>query len=150
MDGMIPLLAGAVSTVIFAGGTLPMLVKAARTKDLSSYSLGNIVLSNLGNVIQSIYVFHLPAGPMWVLHTFYLLSTALMLFWYLRYTPSPVLGRRPGLVGSPAAARPARASVPGTAVRLHAPRGGDMTSELGSDLGPERVETVASAAVSVA
>ena len=52
MDGMIPLLAGAVSTVIFAGGTLPMLVKAARTKDLSSYSLGNIVLSNLGNVIQ--------------------------------------------------------------------------------------------------
>ena len=90
MDGMIPLLAGAVSTVIFAGGTLPMLVKAARTKDLSSYSLGNIVLSNLGNVIQSIYVFHLPAGPMWVLHTFYLVSTALMLFWYLRYTiPHP-------------------------------------------------------------
>jgi len=91
MDGMIPVLAGAVSTVIFAGGTLPMLVKAARTKDLSSYSLGNIVLSNLGNVIQSIYVFDLPAGPMWVLHTFYLLSTALMLFWYLRYTPSPVV-----------------------------------------------------------
>jgi hypothetical protein len=99
MDGLIPVLAGAVSTVIFAGGTLPMLVKAARTKDLSSYSLGNIVLSNLGNVIQSIYVFDLPAGPMWVLHTFYLLSTALMLFWYLRYTPSPVLGRRSGAGG---------------------------------------------------
>ena len=42
MDGMIPVLAGAVSTVIFAGGTLPMLVKAARTKDLSSYSLGTL------------------------------------------------------------------------------------------------------------
>lgn len=79
--------------------------KAARTKDLSSYSLGNIVLGNLGNVIQSIYVFHLPAGPMWVLHTFYLLSTALMLFWYLRYTQSPILGRRPGLVRSPDATR---------------------------------------------
>ena len=116
MDGMIPLLAGAISTVIFAGGTLPMLVKAARTKDLSSYSLGNIGLSNLGNVIQSIYVFHLPAGPMWVLHTFYLVSTALMLFWYLRYTPSPILGRRQGLVGLPAAARPARASVLGRPV----------------------------------
>jgi len=101
MDGMIPVLAGAVSTVIFAGGTLPMLVKAARTKDLSSYSLGNIGLSNLGNVIHSIYVFHLPAGPIWVLHTFYLLSTALMLIWYLRYTRSPILGRRPGLVRSP-------------------------------------------------
>ena len=155
MDRIIPLVAGAVSTVIFAGGTLPMLVKAARTKDLSSYSLGNIVLSNLGNVIQSIYVFDLPAGPMWVLHTFYLVSTALMLFWYLRYTPSPVLGppvlgRRSGLVCSSAAARPARASVLGKAVRLRASRGGDMTSELGSDLGSERVETIVSAAVSTA
>ena len=37
---------------------------------------------------------------MWVLHTFYLLSTALMLFWYLRYT-HPILGRRPGLGRSP-------------------------------------------------
>jgi hypothetical protein len=97
MDGMIPVLAGAVSTVIFASGTLPMLVKAARTKDLSSYSFGNIVLSNLGNVIQSIYVFHLPAGPMWVLHTFYLLSTALMLVWYLRYARSPIVRRRASL-----------------------------------------------------
>jgi uncharacterized protein with PQ loop repeat len=97
MDGTIPVLAGAVSTVIFAGSTLPMLVKAGRTKDLSSYSLGNIVLSNLGNVIHSIYVFHLPAGPMWVLHTFYLLSTALMLVWYLRYARSPIVRRRASL-----------------------------------------------------
>jgi hypothetical protein len=76
-------------------------VKAARTKDLSSYSLGNIVLSNLGNVIHSLYVFHLPAGPIWVLHTFYLLSTALMFIWYLRYTQSPILWRRLGLGRSP-------------------------------------------------
>ena len=62
-----------------------MLVKDARTKDLSSYSLGNIVLSNVGKVIHSIYVFHLPAGPIWALHTFYLVATALMLVWYLRY-----------------------------------------------------------------
>jgi hypothetical protein len=93
----LPLLAGIASTVIFAGSTLPMLVKAGRTKDLSSYSLGNIVLSNLGNVIHSIYVFHLPAGPMWVLHTFYLLSTALMLVWYLRYARSPIVRRRASL-----------------------------------------------------
>jgi hypothetical protein len=38
--------------VAFAGSMLPMVVKAARTKDLSSYSLGNIVLSNLGNLIH--------------------------------------------------------------------------------------------------
>jgi hypothetical protein len=35
-------------------------------------------------VIHSVYVFHLPAGPVWVLHSFYVLSTALMLVWYLR------------------------------------------------------------------
>ena len=106
MDGMIPVLAGAVSTVIFAGGTLPMLVKAVRTRDLSSYSLGNILLSNLGNLIHSVYVFHLPPGPIWALHSFHLLSTALMLVWYLRYTESPILRRRPGLGRSPDATRP--------------------------------------------
>jgi hypothetical protein len=97
MERTIPVLAGAVSTVIFACSTLPMLVKAARTKDLSSYSLGNILLSNLGNVVHPIYVFHLPVGPIWALHTFYLVSTALMLVWYLRYTESPILRRRIGL-----------------------------------------------------
>ncbi|MGH3735788.1 MAG: hypothetical protein ACRDT6_09225 [Micromonosporaceae bacterium] len=91
MDISFPVVAGAVSTTIFALSTLPMLLKAARTRDLASYSLGNILLSNLGNVIHSVYVFHLPAGPVWVLHSFYLVSTALMLFWYVRYT---ALGRR--------------------------------------------------------
>ena len=85
MDASIPLLAGSASTVIFALSTLPMLIKAGRTKDLGSYSLGNIVLANVGNAIYSIYVFSLPPGPVWVLHTFYLTSTALMLMWYVRY-----------------------------------------------------------------
>ena len=86
MNVALPVIAGAISTAVFALSALPMLVKAARTKDMSSYSLGNIVLSNVGNVIHSIYVFHLPAGPVWVLHCFYLVSTGLMLLWYLRYT----------------------------------------------------------------
>ncbi len=85
MDVGLPVLAGTVSTLIFASSMLPMLVKAARTKDLRSYSIGNIVLSNVGNVIHSVYVFNLPAGPIWALHTFYLVATALMLVWYLRY-----------------------------------------------------------------
>jgi uncharacterized protein with PQ loop repeat len=85
MDQSIPLLAGSASTVIFALSALPMLIKAGRTKDLGSYSLGNIVLANIGNVIYSVYVFQLPVGPVWALHTFYLISTALMLLWYLRY-----------------------------------------------------------------
>jgi hypothetical protein len=85
MDSSISLLAGSVSTAVFACSTLPMLRKAAVTKDLTSYSLGNILLANLGNVVHAFYVFNLPAGPIWVLHGFYMISSALMLFWYLRY-----------------------------------------------------------------
>lgn len=80
-----PILAGAISTTIFTLSTLPMLVKAFCTKDLKSYSLGNIGLNNLGNLIHTFYVFNLPPGPIWLLHTFHLVTTALMLLWYLRY-----------------------------------------------------------------
>jgi hypothetical protein len=81
----VPVFAGLISTVIFAGSNVPMLVKAHRSRNLSSYSLGNIALANLGNVVHSVYVFSLPAGPIWALHAFYLVSSALMLAWYLRY-----------------------------------------------------------------
>lgn len=87
MDISLPVIAGAISTTIFAASTLPMLWKARRSKDLGSYSLGNMLLANAGNVVHSVYVFDLPMGPVWALHSFYLVSTALMLIWYLRYTP---------------------------------------------------------------
>ena len=115
MDLSFPVVAGAISTTIFAASMLPMLVKAARTKDLSSYSLGNILLANVGNAIHSVYVFHLPAGPVWILHTFYLVSTGLMLFWYVLYTPRRALHRTthsrplPSLGDSPEAVAPVRA-----------------------------------------
>src|SRR6476620_3195727 len=89
MEINLPVIAGTISTTIFALSTLPMLLKAFKTKDLRSYSLGNILLANAGNVIHSVYVFHLPGGPIWALHSFYLLSTALMLIWYLRYQWRP-------------------------------------------------------------
>lgn len=85
MNTELPVIAGAISTTIFALSALPMLLKAFRTKDLRSYSLGNILLSNVGNVIHSVYVFSLPAGPIWLLHTFYLVTTGLILIWYVRY-----------------------------------------------------------------
>ena len=85
MDIGVPTVAGTIATVIFAAGTLPMVVKAARTKDLRSYSGSHIVLSNVGNAVHSVYVFSLPAGPIWALHGFYLTTTAIMLVWYLRY-----------------------------------------------------------------
>ena len=66
-----------------------MLRKAFQTKDLGSYSLGNILLANTGNVVHSIYVFDLPPGPIWLLHSFYLVTTGLMLLWYLRYEWRP-------------------------------------------------------------
>jgi hypothetical protein len=78
-------LAGVLSTGLFAMSYLPMLVKAARTKDLSSYSLGNLAITNAGNAVHSVYVFSLPLGPIWFLHTFYLVASALMLMWFLRY-----------------------------------------------------------------
>lgn len=78
-------MAGTLSTVLFTIGMLPMVVKAVRTKDLASYSLGSLVLTNVANAVHSIYVFNLPAGPIWVLHLAYVLASALMLAWWLRY-----------------------------------------------------------------
>jgi uncharacterized protein with PQ loop repeat len=99
MDIDLPFVAGIISTVIFALSTLPMLRKAFQTKDLRSYSFGNIVMANGGNAIHSVYVFNLPPGPIWLLHGFYLVTTGLMLCWYLRYERWPRVGgakRSPG------------------------------------------------------
>ena len=84
-------LAGGVSTIIFAGSVMPMIVKAVQTRDLASYSLGNLLLSNMGNLVQSVYVYSLPAGPIWALHAFYLVTTGFMLAMYLRHE---ALGRK--------------------------------------------------------
>ena len=77
--------AGAASTALFVASTLPMLAKAWHTRDLASYSLGNLLLANLGNAVHSVYVLSLPAGPIWALHGFYAVTSALMLCWFLRY-----------------------------------------------------------------
>jgi hypothetical protein len=84
----IPVLAGIASTMIFAASVLPMLVKAWQTRDLRSYSRGNLVLANVGNGVHSVYVFDLPPGPIWALHGFYLVTSALMLLWSVRYASS--------------------------------------------------------------
>jgi hypothetical protein len=96
MSASLPILAGAVSTAIFVSSTLPMLVKAARTKDLRSYSMGNILLSNVGNLINTVYIINLPVGPVWALHAFHLVTTGLMLYWFLRYRHGPAAPDRPG------------------------------------------------------
>jgi hypothetical protein len=81
-------LAGVVSTALFASSMLPMLVRAARTRDLTSYSRSHLVLTNVGNVVHSVYVVHLPIGPIWALHGFYLATASLMLIWHLKHAPA--------------------------------------------------------------
>ena len=74
------------ATAILMTSQLPMLIKAARTKDLASYSPLNIMLSNdVGNLIYAVYLFSLPAGPIWAMHVFYLVATGLTLFWHLQH-----------------------------------------------------------------
>ena len=79
------IVAGVISTLMFVGSNLPMLWKAFTTKDLTSYSLGHIGLSNVGNLIYWLYLFTLPVGPVWFLHGFKTLVAGLMLFGYLHY-----------------------------------------------------------------
>ena len=95
MSSTLPIAAGTLATIVFAASALPMLGKAARSRDLRSYSRTNLVLANVGNAVYSIYVFHLPPGPIWLLHTFYVVSSALMLFWSLRYAHRPGRAHRP-------------------------------------------------------
>ncbi len=81
----IQVLAGFASSSIFISSNLPMLFKAFKTKNLSSYSMGHLVLGNLGNTVYWLYVISLPVGPVWFLQGFFSLASALMLFCYLRY-----------------------------------------------------------------
>ncbi|MEU0335988.1 hypothetical protein [Streptomyces sp. NPDC006193] len=97
MRSDISVIAGSLSTLIFAISTMPMILKAVRTRDLSSYSGGNLVLSNAGNVIYAIYIFDLPIGPVWALYGFNLSVSMVMLALWLRYraqrrTSSPGMG----------------------------------------------------------
>ncbi|MFL6046629.1 MAG: PQ-loop domain-containing transporter [Propionibacteriaceae bacterium] len=66
----VAMIAGSISTALFVVSALPMLYKAARTKELGSYSLGYLALANVGNGFYAIYVFSMPVGPIWALHSF--------------------------------------------------------------------------------
>lgn len=81
-------IAGVVSTTLFTVANVPMLVKAVRTRDLTSYSLGSLVLGNAANAVHTVYVASLPFGPIWLLHGFYVASMLLMLALYVHYRRS--------------------------------------------------------------
>jgi len=121
----VPVIAGAISTGIFAVSTMPMVLKAARTRDLSSYSGGNLLLSNLGNVLYAIYVFSLPMGPAWALYGFNLTVSATMLVYWLQCRiprPCASVATATASTGADAAAPPrprqtAKVPTPGGEVR---------------------------------
>lgn len=100
------LAAGALSSVILVANNLPMLVKARRTRDLSSYSLAYLVLNNVGNVLYDV-----PTGPIWPMQSFYLLSMALLLRWYLRFSPRS-RARRVSLAAAAATSCPPKSGGP--------------------------------------
>jgi uncharacterized protein with PQ loop repeat len=87
--GMNPLsvqvMAGFTSSMIFVVGNMPMLFKVIKTKDMRSYSLGQIIMGNIGNSVYWLYVRSLPVGPVWFLQAFFSSVSAIMLFSYLRY-----------------------------------------------------------------
>ncbi len=83
------MVAGSVAGLIFAGASWNMLIKAWRTRDLRSYSLGQIVLNNVGNLFYWLYVISLPFGPIYFMHGFFTLVSVLMLILYFVYRTAP-------------------------------------------------------------
>ncbi len=79
------LIAGSLSSLLFATSTIPMLLKVFRSRDMRSYSFSNIAISNVANLVHWLYVSSLPFGPIWLLHAFFTVTTLLLLVGYLRY-----------------------------------------------------------------
>lgn len=87
--------AGLASTLLFAGSMLPMVVRARRTRDLESYSRSQLVMTNIGNAVHTLYVVSLPVGPLWLLHGFHAVVAATMLVWHLRFAGRRVVRDAP-------------------------------------------------------
>jgi hypothetical protein len=81
--------AGVLSTIIFAASTLPMVVRAAGTRDVSSYSRSHLLMTNAGNAVHTVYVVSLPPGPVWLLHGLYSCVSAFMFAAHVWWSPTP-------------------------------------------------------------
>ena len=92
------LIAGTTFTIIFAASALLMLLRAYRTRELTSYSRGNIIKVNTGKVVHSVYVYSLLAGCRSVCCTASTWSPqAIMLVWCPRYEWHPQLPVAPSV-----------------------------------------------------
>jgi hypothetical protein len=77
--------AGTLATLLFVLAIMPMLLKAGRSQDLRSDSGAKLAIANCGNLLQSLYIASLPAGPIWGTHLFNTIASLLMLRWWLRF-----------------------------------------------------------------
>ena len=64
-----------------------MVVRAARTRDVSSYSRSHLFMTNAGNAVHTVYIASLPPGPVWLLHCMYSCVAAFMLAAHRRWAP---------------------------------------------------------------
>ncbi len=85
LEDNMQVVAGFISSFIFITSNIPMIYKALTTRNLKSYSLGQIGMANVGNLIHWLYVLALPFGPIWYLHGFHTVVALVMLWLYLRY-----------------------------------------------------------------
>ena len=81
----VPTVAGAVSAALFASSSVPMIWRAAATRDMSSYSRPHLVITNLGNAVHTCYLLALPWGPIHALHLMHVAVAAFMLLWHVRH-----------------------------------------------------------------
>ena len=94
----VQLWAGLGSTLIFICSNLPMLLKAFGTRDMHSYSLGQIGMANAGNLLHWLYVAGLPVGPLWLLHGFNTAVSLVMLAFYFHFQAWPERKKEPSLL----------------------------------------------------
>ena len=80
-----PVIAGALSSMVFMISGIPALTKAWRTKEMHSYSRTSLIIATVGNALHWLYIISLPLGPIYMLHGFATVSTALMLGWCIRF-----------------------------------------------------------------
>lgn len=90
----IQLMAGSISSLIFMMGSLTMVIRAWRTRDMQSYSAAMLILNNIGNIIYWVYLLSLPLGPVHVLQAFYTVTTVFMLVWWVLYHKRPETAER--------------------------------------------------------
>lgn len=60
-----------------------MLYKAYKTNDLKSYSLTNLIMALVGDLLYWVYLMGLPFGPVWMLHAFDTFCSLAILYFYL-------------------------------------------------------------------